>query len=85
MFYVKCADLEERGRFIAHLKSRGVSSVFHYIPLHSSPAGRMFGRFHGVDEHTTAESERLVRLPMYYRLSEEDCQRVIEAVLEFYA
>lgn len=85
MFYVKCANLEERGRFIAYLRSRGVSSVFHYVPLHSSPAGKLFGRFHGVDEHTTVESERLVRLPMYYRLSEEDRQRVIEAVLDFYA
>lgn len=84
MFYVKCANLEERGRFIAYLRSRGVSSVFHYVPLHSSPAGKLFGRFHGVDEHTTVESERLVRLPMYYRLSEEDRQRVIEAVLDFY-
>ena len=85
MFYVKCANLEERGRFIAYLRSRGVSSVFHYVPLHSSPAGKLFGRFHGVDERTTVESERLVRLPMYYRLSEEDRQRVIEAVLDFYA
>lgn len=85
MFYLKCADLAERTALIAHLKERGVMAVFHYVPLHSSPAGRRFGRFHGEDRHTTRESERLVRLPLYYGMSEEDRETVVEAVLGFYA
>ena len=84
MFYLKCASLEERSALIAHLKARGVMAVFHYIPLHSSPAGERFGRFSGEDEFTTRESERLVRLPMYYGLSEADRRTVIDAVRSFY-
>ena len=84
MFYIKCRDLEERTRFIAYLRENGVCSVFHYIPLHSAPAGLKFGRFHGEDVYTTKESERLVRLPMYYGLSEDDCDYVIEKVRSFY-
>ena len=84
MFYIKCRDLEERTRLIAFLKERGVLSVFHYIPLHSAPAGLKFGRFHGVDEHTTKDSERLVRLPMYYGLSPEDINETVEHIKCFY-
>ena len=84
MFYVKLRDLEERTAFIAHLKERGVSSVFHYIPLHSAPAGLKFGRFHGEDEYTTRESERLARLPMYYGLTESDTTSVIDAIKSFF-
>ncbi|MDD3242496.1 MAG: dTDP-4-amino-4,6-dideoxygalactose transaminase, partial [Eubacteriales bacterium] len=75
MYYIKCKDLEERTRLIAFAKERGVLMVFHYIPLHSAPAGKKFGRFDGQDEYTTRESERLVRLPMYYKLSQADAQR----------
>ncbi|MDO4404632.1 MAG: dTDP-4-amino-4,6-dideoxygalactose transaminase [Atopobiaceae bacterium] len=85
MFYLKCKDLEERSALIAHLKERGILAVFHYVPLHSSPAGMMFGRFDGVDEHTTQEGDRLVRLPIYYDMDEADCDRVIAAVKEFYS
>lgn len=85
MFYLKCRGLEERTAFIAYLRERGVQSTFHYIPLHSAPAGRKFGRFAGEDVHTTVESERIVRLPMYYGLTVEDQARVIEAVQSFYA
>lgn len=85
MYYVKCKDLSERTAFMKHLRESGVSSVFHYIPLHSSPAGRRFGRFDGEDTFTTAESERLVRLPMYYGLSHDDRKCVIDAVSKFYA
>lgn len=85
MFYLKCADLLDRTELINHLKSRGVCATFHYIPLHSSPAGLSFGRFEGYDVHTTRESERLVRLPMYFGLTEEDRERVIDGVLDFYA
>lgn len=85
MFYLKCANLEERTKLIAHLKERGIWAVFHYVPLHSSPAGEMFGRFDGIDEHTTSEGDRLVRLPMYYGLDEADALYVINGVKEFYA
>lgn len=84
MFYIKCADLSERSRFLETARGRSIGCVFHYIPLHSSPAGRRFGEFRGLDRYTTAESERLVRLPMYYSLSESDCQSVIDFVNEFY-
>ena len=84
MFYLKCRDLEERTELISFLKARGVQAVFHYVPLHSAPAGLKFGRFDGTDEYTTKESERLVRLPMYYGLSAEDRQQVIDAVLAYY-
>ena len=85
MYYLKCRSLEERTEFISFLKERGVMAVFHYVPLHSAPAGLKFGRFHGEDKYTTADSDRLVRLPMYYGLSEEDRNTVIDAVKEFYS
>ncbi|MBQ2959719.1 MAG: dTDP-4-amino-4,6-dideoxygalactose transaminase [Oscillospiraceae bacterium] len=84
MYYIKCRSLEERTAFISFLKERGVMAVFHYVPLHSAPAGLKFGRFHGEDKYTTADSDRLVRLPMYYGLTEEDRNTVIKAVKEFY-
>lgn len=85
MFYLKCRNLEERTALIRHLKANDILAVFHYIPLHSAPAGQKFGRFDGADVYTTAESERLVRLPMYYGLTEADRNKVIAKVLEFYA
>lgn len=85
MYYLKLADLKERAAFIAHMKQRGASCVFHYIPLHSSPAGQMFGRFDGEDLYTTRESDRLVRLPMYYGMTEEDRKTVIDAACSFFA
>ena len=84
MFWLKCRDLDQRTRFIRYLKERGVQAVFHYIPLHSAPAGLRFGRFAGPDEATTRESERLVRLPLYYGLAEPDRAAVIRAVLDFF-
>ena len=85
MFYIKCKDLAERTALIDYLKQNGILAVFHYIPLHSAPAGLKFGRFDGEDLYTTRESERLVRLPLYYGLTEEDRNKVIEHVLAFYA
>ena len=85
MFYLKCKDLKERSALIRYLKERDILAVFHYIPLHSAPAGLKFGRFDGEDRYTTKESERLVRLPLYYGLTDQDRNRVIEAVLAFYA
>ena len=84
MFYFKCRDIEERTKLLTFLKKNGVLAVFHYVPLHSSRAGRRFGRFHGEDRYTTSESERLVRLPMYYGLTQEDRDYVIEKVREFF-
>ena len=85
MFYLKLADLAERTAFIDHLKRHGIMAVFHYVPLHSSPAGLRFGRFHGEDEFTTIESDRLVRLPMYYGMTEGDRAAVIDAVRSFFS
>ncbi len=84
MFYIKAKDIEERTELIKHIKQQGASAVFHYIPLHSSPAGVNFGRFHGEDKYTTKESDRLLRLPMYYGLTEEDINTVTKAVFSFY-
>ena len=84
MFYIKCKDLEERTALIAFLKENGIQTVFHYVPLHSSPAGKKYGEFCGEDRFTTKESERLVRLPMYYGLKEEEIEFVVEKISDFY-
>ena len=84
MFYIKTGDLEERQALIQALREQGILAVFHYIPLHSSPAGKKFGRFHGEDRYTTRESERLLRLPMYYSLTEENVNDVVSVIEEFY-
>lgn len=84
MFYIKAKDIEERTALIDYLKENEIMAVFHYIPLHTSPAGQKFGRFHGEDKYTTKESERLLRLPMYYGLKEEDVRYVAETIKAFY-
>lgn len=84
IFYIKCADLDERTRLVEHLKAAGISAVFHYVPLHSAPAGRKFGRFVGEDRYTTRDSERLLRLPLYYDMGDDAVDRVIEQVEAFY-
>lgn len=84
MFFIKCKNLKERTEFISFMKERDIQCVFHYIPLHSAPAGLKFGRFHGDDVYTTADSDRLVRLPMYYGIDENDLKEVIDGVLSFY-
>lgn len=83
MFYIKAKDLDERTELMSFLKSNEVGAVFHYIPLHSAPAGRKFGEFHGEDVYTTKESERLLRLPLYYGIGDKKYE-VIERVKEFY-
>ena len=85
MYYIKAKDLEERTKLIEFLHANGIWAVFHYIPLHTAPAGQKFGRFHGEDRYTTKESERLCRLPMYYELTEEQVTYIISKVKEFYA
>ena len=84
MFYIKCQDLDTRQTFIEHMKKSGIYCVFHYVPLHSAPAGLKFGRFCGEDRYTTTESDKLVRLPMYYGMETEDIEKVIEKTIEFF-
>lgn len=85
MYYIKVKDLEERTKLISYLMENGIKAVFHYVPLHSSQAGRMYGRFHGEDVYTTKESERLLRLPLYYGMKPEETGYVIEMVKKFFA
>ena len=84
MFYIKAKDMEERGRLIDFLKQKDILAVFHYVPLHSAPAGVKFGRFHGEDKYTTKESERLLRLPMFYTLTADQVEYIVEQVKAFY-
>lgn len=84
MFYVKAKDLAERTALIGFLKEAGVQAVFHYVPLHTAPEGQRVGRFVGEDRYTTKESERILRLPMYYGLKREQVLYVAEKVREFY-
>lgn len=83
MYYIKVRDIQVRTRLLAYLRERGICSVFHYVPLHSAPAGKKFGRFHGEDVYTTKESERLMRLPMFYNLDMEDVKKVVDAIVSF--
>lgn len=85
MFYIKLRDISARDHLIAYLKEVGIMAVFHYIPLHSSPAGEKFGEFHGLDRHTTRESERLLRLPLFYNLTPEEQRTVITTLVDYFA
>lgn len=84
MFYFKVKDLDTRTDLIKYLKEKGIMAVFHYVPLHSAPAGRKFGRFNGEDRFTTKESERLIRLPLFYSITDEEINRVIETLREYF-
>ena len=84
MFYIKTKDISERTRLLQYLKEKQILAVFHYVPLHSSEAGLVFGKFDCIDEFTTKESERIIRLPMYFGLTREDQKKVIDSVFEFY-
>ena len=84
MFYLKCKDLDTRQAYIKYMRDNDILCVFHYVPLHSAPAGLKFGRFNGVDKYTTAESDRLLRLPLYYNIDENDLRKVIEKTLDFF-
>ena len=82
MFYIKLRDQEDRSDLIRKLKARDIFTTFHYVPLHSAPAGLKLGRFHGEDKYTTKESERLLRLPLFYGITEDEAQQVIDAIKE---
>ena len=84
MFYFKTKDLAERSKLISYMKDKDIQTVFHYIPLHSAPAGMQYGEFRGEDKYTTKESERLLRLPMHYALSETDVMYTIKKIHDFY-
>lgn len=84
MFYIKCRDMGERAQLIAYLKERGIEAVFHYIPLHTAPAERRYARFHGEERYTTAESQRLLRLPLFFSMKEEEAFTVVQATEDFY-
>jgi dTDP-4-amino-4,6-dideoxygalactose transaminase len=84
MFYIKVKDLDTRSNLLSYLKENGILGVFHYIPLHSAPAGLKFGRFDGVDEFTTVDSERLVRLPMYYKVKNTEISEIINTTKKFF-
>lgn len=84
MYYLKCKDFDTRSNYISYMKENDILCVFHYVPLHSAPAGIKFGRFVGKDVHTTVESDRLVRLPLYYNISSDDLQKVIDKTLSFF-
>ncbi len=84
MFYIKCRNLDQRTRFISYMKENNILCVFHYVPLHSAPAGLKYGRFEGEDRYTTVESDRLVRLPLYYDIFKEDLESVIRKVVDFF-
>ena len=83
MFYIKMPNLSVRSALLNELNNQDVGAVFHYVPLHSAEAGKRYGRFHGLDEHTTRESERLVRLPMFYSMTEDEVDCVVSSVKNF--
>lgn len=85
MFWIKTKNLEERARLIEYLKDREIMVVYHYVPLHTAEAGLKFGRFSGVDKYTTKESDRLLRLPMYYGLTKNDIDTTTEVISDFYS
>lgn len=84
MFYIKVKDLKERTELLSYLREHGVGAVFHYIPLHSAPAGNAYSVFHGEDRYTTKESERLIRLPLWYGMKETDVEQVCDEVKKYY-
>ncbi|AWH88806.1 dTDP-4-amino-4,6-dideoxygalactose transaminase [Limnobaculum parvum] len=85
MFYIKLNDVEDRTRFISYLKEAEIMAVFHYIPLHACPAGEKYGEFHGEDRYTTKESDRLVRLPLFFNMTDINQRTVINTILSYFA
>ncbi len=84
IFYIKCNNGETRDELIKYLKQHDIQSVFHYVPLHSASAGMIFGEFNGKDVFTTIESERLIRLPMFYDLNIDQVQNICSKIHDFY-
>lgn len=84
MFYLKSKNLEQRTALLRHLNANGVYAVFHYVPLHSSPAGERYGRFDGIDNFTTMESDCVIRLPLYYGIGADEIQKIVDTVIGFF-
>ncbi|MDR0221692.1 MAG: DegT/DnrJ/EryC1/StrS family aminotransferase, partial [Lachnospiraceae bacterium] len=84
MFYLKCRDLAERAALIKHLAAAGILAVFHYVPLHTAPAAARYAHFHGEDRHTTRESERVLRLPLFQGLAPQQVEYITEQIVLFY-
>ena len=84
MFFIKCKNIEQRTDFINFMRKNDIQCNFHYVPLHSAPAGLKFGIFYGKDIYTTSESDRLVRLPLYYGIKNNDVMLIIQKVKEFF-
>lgn len=84
LFYIKCRDADIRQSFISYMKHNEINCAFHYVPLHTSPAGLQYGEFVGEDKYTTRESSRLVRLPLYYGITDNEIERVLDAVISFF-
>jgi dTDP-4-amino-4,6-dideoxygalactose transaminase len=85
MFYIKVRNLEFRDALIGYLKEKYILAAFHYVPLHSAEAGKRLGVFYGTDTHTTVESEKLLRLPMYFNMTKENLNYTLEAVISFFS
>ncbi len=85
MFYIKVPNLDVRTKLIKHLAADGVMGIFHYVPLHSAPAGMCFSRFNGEDTFTTRESERLIRLPLWYGLGSQQVKLIAGSILRFFS
>lgn len=84
MFYIKTKNLDTRTKLISYMKKNEIMTPFHYIPLHTAPAGLKFARFHGVDEYTTQESDKLLRLPLYYSITDTEVNMVVSKLKEFF-
>lgn len=84
MFYIKVEDLNQRTNLLSYLRDNGVLAVFHYVPLHSSKAGKEYGRFYGEDRYTTTESERLIRLPMFYGITDNQIEYISEKIYDYF-
>lgn len=84
IFFIKCKDIEERTQLAQFLRQNDISAVFHYVPLHSAPAGKKFSIFCGEDKYTTQESDRLLRMPMHYNISDADVLKTVECIETFY-
>ena len=84
MFYIKAKNLKERTLLLAHFKTNGIMAVFHYVPLHNSSAGGDYSRFHGVDDFTSTESERLIRLPLFFGITQDEVKKIVSCIVSFY-
>lgn len=84
IFFFKVYNLDERQSLLNHLRENNIGAVFHYVPLHNSDAGKQFGRFHGNDIYTTEESEKLIRLPLFYTMTDDNVQYICNVILKFY-